>query len=364
MDTERELVPKVSVIIPVYNTEKYLRECLDSVLNQTLKEIEVICIDDGSTDNSLEILNKYAQKDSRVIVLTQKNKGGGAARNQGVRKSKGDFLSFLDSDDFYNVDTIEKMYTKAIATQSDIVICGVRIFNSLSQRFEECSRGLRVDLLPDKEIFNYRDMPKYIFNAFQNWNCNKMFRSKFIKTNNIIFQEIFRTNDLLFTCSALVLADRISTIKEPLFNYRINIVSCQSTNHLYPIEFYKAFKALREFLLDRNIYTEVQESFVNWALNACVYNINSIKTKLSSKDVIYRTLYNHMADIGLTDDAEYLIWDKQKYKNLKLEVQNYKKIKIKRFFQNIFSITNTTNKNGNKYKVITFFGIKLKIRRK
>ena len=92
---------KVSVILPVYNVEKYLKECLDSILNQTLQEIEVICVDDGSTDRSLEILREYEKKDKRVIVLTQENKGAGAARNKGLAIAKGEYLSFLDSDDFF-----------------------------------------------------------------------------------------------------------------------------------------------------------------------------------------------------------------------------------------------------------------------
>ena len=92
--------PKVSVIIPVYNVEDYLRQCLDSVINQTLKDIEIICVDDGSTDNSLQIFREYEQKDSRVKVLTQKNQYAGVARNTGMNIARGHYYVFLDSDDF------------------------------------------------------------------------------------------------------------------------------------------------------------------------------------------------------------------------------------------------------------------------
>ena len=92
---------KVSVIIPVYNVEKYLRECIDSILNQTLRDLELICVDDGSTDGSLEILHEYEKADSRVKVLTQHNMGAGAARNKGLAIATGEYLSFLDSDDFF-----------------------------------------------------------------------------------------------------------------------------------------------------------------------------------------------------------------------------------------------------------------------
>lgn len=363
--------PKVSVIIPVYNTEEFLSECLDSIINQTLKDIEIICINDGSTDNSLEILRQYAKNDSRIKVINQKNKGGGAARNRGLEIAVGEFLAFIDSDDFFNIDAIEKMYLKATNTKADIIVCGVKRFDNKVKEFKDCYWGLRVNQLPDKDVFSYKDMPKYIFNTFQNWNCNKMFRHKFIKENKIKFQEIFRTNDLLFTCSALVMADRITTIKEPLFNYRYNIVSCQSTNHLYPIDFFKAFKELRKFLIKKRKYKDVEESYINWALRACVYNINSIKKDISKKDSIYKVLSSHIRDIGITEQTTNLIWDKSEYEKLRKLINGYQKRmadyqrrKQKMFLQNIFSIKNYTGNNSKKHKVITLFGIKLKIRRK
>ena len=93
------MMPKVSVIIPVYNVEKYLKQCLDSVVNQTLKDIEIICVNDGSTDNSLEILEEYAQKDNRIIIISQENQGQSVARNIALEKATGEYVGFVDSDD-------------------------------------------------------------------------------------------------------------------------------------------------------------------------------------------------------------------------------------------------------------------------
>ncbi len=92
-------MPKVSIIVPVYNVEKYLSTCLDSLINQTLKDIEIICINDGSTDNSLNILNEYAQKDTRIIVINKENSGPGSCRNLGIEKATGEYIQFVDSDD-------------------------------------------------------------------------------------------------------------------------------------------------------------------------------------------------------------------------------------------------------------------------
>jgi glycosyltransferase involved in cell wall biosynthesis len=98
--------PTISIIIPVYNAEKYLNKCLESVINQTLKDIEIICINDGSTDNSLDILQKYAKQDNRFIIINQDSSGAGVARNAGLDKAQGEYLAFLDSDDFFELDML------------------------------------------------------------------------------------------------------------------------------------------------------------------------------------------------------------------------------------------------------------------
>ena len=110
---------KVSVIIPVYNVEPYLKQCMDSVVGQTLKDIEIICVDDGSTDGSLDILKEYATEDSRIQIIEQKNAGAGAARNNGMRHATGKYLSFLDSDDFFEPRMLEKAYDLAEKDQAD-----------------------------------------------------------------------------------------------------------------------------------------------------------------------------------------------------------------------------------------------------
>ena len=111
---------KVSIIVPVYNVEKYLRQCLDSLINQTLQEIEIICVDDGSTDNSSNILSDYAQKDSRIIVHRQENQGLANARNAGLKLANGEYIGFLDSDDFVDIDFFEKLYQAASSDNADI----------------------------------------------------------------------------------------------------------------------------------------------------------------------------------------------------------------------------------------------------
>ena len=114
---------KVSVILPVYNEEKYLPQCLDSICGQTLREIEIICVDDGSTDSSPQILEGYAKKDARVKLIRQENQFAGVARNKGMSYATGKYLSFLDADDYYAPEMLEKMAEEAEKNKADIVIC-------------------------------------------------------------------------------------------------------------------------------------------------------------------------------------------------------------------------------------------------
>ncbi len=316
---------KISVIIPVYNTEQYLEECLDSVLKQTLKEIEVICIDDGSSDNSAEILKRYAAKDNRILIFHQKHSGGGKARNLGLEKAHGEYLAFLDSDDFYHQTYCEKMYLKAIETSADIVICAAQTLDTKTKQYTPMKQSLQINYLPDKPIFNYEDMPRYIFNAFQNWNWNKLFKHSFIKTHNIKFQEIWRTNDLLFTCIALIKASKITTVQEDLIYYRIGLKNnCQSTNKHYPLDFYKAFKALKQYLSNENIYNKVKESYINWAMESVVYNISSQPSLKDQKFLINKIFPNCFEDLDFKSIPNITIHHSKMYDKFDDFYQKYK----------------------------------------
>ena len=121
----------VSVIIPIYNCEKYLNECISSVLGQTYKDFELILVDDGSTDNSLNICYEFAKKDSRIIVIHQENGGVSSARNKGLKNAKGEFITFVDSDDYVENDWLKMLLTAILANNADVSICGIKFDNKL-----------------------------------------------------------------------------------------------------------------------------------------------------------------------------------------------------------------------------------------
>src|SRR5574344_1801991 len=137
----------VSLIIPVYNTGEYLVECLDSCIRQTLSNIEIICVDDGSTDDSLKILNEYAKKDNRVRVFAQKNSGQSVARNKGMKLAEGKYIAFLDSDDSLNRCMLENLYNQANADNADITMCSINVVNEKTERCTKTDYYFSLDII-------------------------------------------------------------------------------------------------------------------------------------------------------------------------------------------------------------------------
>lgn len=158
-------MPKLSIIIPVYNTSEYLSECLDSVLNQSFDDIEVICIDDGSTDNSHDILKDYASRHDCLKVITQENQGLSSARNTGLNNSTGDYILFLDSDDFLCSDSLEKLYDLAKAESLDLILFKLINFDD-ETREKSHYAYFELEVLKDlvgENVFNYKDIKEKFF---------------------------------------------------------------------------------------------------------------------------------------------------------------------------------------------------------
>lgn len=271
-------LPLVSVIVPVFNTERFLRECLDSVLAQTLREIEVICVNDGSTDASPQILAEYAARDSRVRVISQENRGGGAARNRALEIAQGQFFAFLDGDDFFEPEFLEKMLAAADAAgTADVVANRVHAFDAATGTRKILRDSCRTEALGGCTVFTPEEIAPTLFNRFQNWPWNKIFRAEFVRGNGLRFQEIMRTNDLLFTCSALACARKIAVVETPLVNYRKNFDGhCQATNDRFPLDFYKAFAALNAFLRERGLAERYAESFRQHLRDGILYNLQTL----------------------------------------------------------------------------------------
>lgn len=308
--------PIVSVIMPVYNGETYLRQCLDSVVNQTLKEIEIICVDDGSSDRSVEILKEYAAKDERVMVLQQANAGAGAARNNGLLKASGKYLSFLDSDDFFETDMLEKAVEKIAADRADFVVFRCDHYLNDTNTFKKAAYTLKKQTLPPYTPFNFRQITDNVFKAFVGWAWDKVYDREFVMKHNLKFQEQRTSNDMLFVFSALVLAKRITYLDTVLAHQRRNNgESLSNTREKSWFCFYNALKALRDVLKEKGLYEELKKDFVNYAVHFSLWNLNTITGECYEK--LYTKLHEEwFEELEVTGHDEDYFYNKTEYKQL------------------------------------------------
>lgn len=214
--------PKVSVIIPVYNVEKYLPQCLDSILGQTLEEIEVICVDDGSTDQSLEILQKYREKDRRLKIIQQQNLHAGIARNRGMEIATGEWLAFVDADDFFEKDGLKKLYALGIIYDLDFLKCSSYVYDNLTKRNQKEPYFLNASFPNNK-----KNTVVNIFNTIELQTVNDtpwsgLYRKRFLQAHNILFPSLAAVNDHSFYIKCLAHAKRVMVSDVFFTHYRIN----------------------------------------------------------------------------------------------------------------------------------------------
>lgn len=249
---------KVSVIVPVYNTEKYLRKCLDSLINQTLKDIEIIIVNDGSPDNSQKIIDEYSNKYSHIIKAYKKENGGlSDARNYGIKKASGDYIGFIDSDDFAEKNMFEELYLKAVSQNFDMVVCDIKyIFDSNSNI---------VSSLVNDDVFTLDDKKRQMINIYPAvWN--KIYKKDLFK--KIHFKKNVWYEDVDFLYRLFPFLKKIGVVKKALVNYvqREGAITHTFNNKVYDyidnwngiIDFYK-----KEGLYDK-YYDELEFCYIRY----------------------------------------------------------------------------------------------------
>jgi len=215
---------KISIIIPVYNVEKYLEQCLDSIVNQTLEDIEIICINDGSTDNSSKILETYKEKDKRIKIIRKKNEGLGAARNTGMEYVKGDYIGFVDSDDWVSHNMFEKLYNNAKKFDSDVVMCPVNVFDENSGEISSDKPYYTLECFDksfDNRFFNHFEAKDFFF-GIAVMAFNKIYKKSFLEKLNVKFPEGLLFEDNPFFYETFLSANRVSLIRDFVYYYRTN----------------------------------------------------------------------------------------------------------------------------------------------
>lgn len=245
MEVDREI--KVSVIIPVYNVEKYLKKCVDSVLAQDYSKYEILLIDDGSTDSSGKICDEYAERYQKIKVIHQKNKGLGGARNTGIDNAIGKYLIFVDSDDYLEVNALSSLINKAEENNADLVICNSKTVTTSGKKIRETNFSL-----PDA-VFNLDSYKDLIFIQVSAWG--KIYKKSIFIKNNIRFPEKYWFEDIWVTYDIFLNSDRVVKCDNVLYNYVMREGSIMNSKNIERnMEILKAYDSVRDMMKKYNVW--------------------------------------------------------------------------------------------------------------
>ena len=233
---------KVSIIVPVYNMESRIRRCLDSLVNQTLKDIEIIIINDGSKDNSIKIIREYEKKYKNIVVIDRENKGISATRNEGIEKAKGEYIAFVDSDDYVDLDMYEILYNSVLENDSEIAICNYKIFNEVNDEI------IYQNISTKCNINNLYDNPKMIYKIdYAPWN--KLYKREL--WNDLKFPIGLKYEDLEAVLKVFLLTKKVVYVNKYLYNYLDNPTGQTATVNKRVYDIFKILLNLKPVFIDK-----------------------------------------------------------------------------------------------------------------
>ena len=309
-------MPSVSVVMPVYNAERWLPRSLDGVLSQTLGDLELIAVDDASTDGSLAVLERWATRDPRVRVLHhEKNLFAGAARNDGLAAARGEYVLFLDSDDEFEPTLLEEAVGEACRSGADVVLMGADDLVGGAEARTSNPRYLDVALLPERLPFAPADAAGHLFQLCTPEPWTKLFKRSFVEAEGLRFQGLQNANDLFFTLAALSRTHLVSAAPEALVHHRVGVAGgVQATKAREPLAFLEALRALKADLEGRGLFALYERSFVNLVVFHCIYNAAApanwpaVFTELGVAGHL-REEFHSVADYGRYIDLVVDAWD-------------------------------------------------------
>lgn len=255
----------VTIVLPVYNSELYLEKCLDSIINQTYRDFEVICVDDGSTDSSYKILSRYSAVDKRITIIESQHNNAGKARNIGMSVARGEYIIFLDSDDYFDENLLDLMVETIRKNSSDIVVCGsVGVDNNTGNNIW-MGGSLNMNLIPQAKTFSARDIGNTLFQFVAGWPWDKIYRLTFLKENNIKFQEQQVANDASFVYKAFLRASKISIADKCLVIHRLNVNgSIENKKNKYWKCAVDMLEDLYNYLVSEDSFHYYENSYINF----------------------------------------------------------------------------------------------------
>lgn len=297
---------KVSVVMAIYNSEKYLRKTLDSVLSQSLSEIEIILVDDGSTDSSYDILKEY-ENDDRILVLQQKEPSDGAAfaRNLGVSHARGEYISVLDADDLFGPDMLMEAYNRAIATDAEVVIFDGDLYDEKQDTCRETGMILRKEFLPKDEVFAPTENADKLFFMTIGAAWNVLFSHELVQRENLKFHSFHHADDLGFVYLGFATAKRIAILPKRLIHYRSNNDDSQASNlEKWPEAAAGAMCKLKKELESRSLIDIYRVSFTEIAFHYFDLYLNRMPDYESFERLYleWKNKYTDELELGLIPD--------------------------------------------------------------
>jgi glycosyltransferase involved in cell wall biosynthesis len=284
---------KVSIIVPVYNAEKHLKQCLDSIINQTLKEIQIIIINDGSSDNSKEIILDYVSKDDRIIFIDSINEGVSSARNKGIEKATGKYIGFVDADDYIDTTMYQRLFEIAEGNDASLAICNA-IEVADKQKLRKRLQLENEDFLTSDKAGLVLDFLSFKYDS-SNWN--KIYASPILQQYNLKFDKHLSIwEDLLFNLKFIAYANKIVILDEALYYYRIHPTSVIGASKLSVSEQYNLFYKSYLSFCDKNSLQLEKETFIQERAETCISNVFVLLKLRMRVNIKFFTLSNQFGN--------------------------------------------------------------------
>ena len=274
-NTDREI--KVSVVMPVYNAGEYLSRAIGDVLGQSLSDIELILVDDGSTDNSAEIIDNFKARDERVSAIRQSNSGPSVARNKGLEIATGKYVIFLDADDLYEPNYLEALYSLAEQHSLDVAIGSFDIYDESHNKFTPAAEDAYSVIFDDGKVTSKNEHPESILGSASGYVWNKLLLASFLRDKKIAFDpDLYVFEDVHFSCSVMALAERAARVDGILLHHRV--YSDQSRATLFRKYYGQVpvvYQKIKEFLMQRGMYIPLKKGYLNFSAGRCykIYNL-------------------------------------------------------------------------------------------
>lgn len=322
---------EISIIMPVYNCEEYLEESIESILNQSFDDFEFICVDDGSTDNSLKVLQDFEKKDDRIQVFHQENKGGGTARNFALKKATGNYLLFIDSDDILYSDALEKTHDLIKQKEVDFLLFKAVDYDSDTDKYFE-ENYFTMDAIYDEigdDVFSYEDLGELIFEMSATpWG--KLYNLDFIKNCGAQFAEGIIFHDNLFFWDMLFASKRICFYNETLYVRRVHSNSIQESKDKRFLNIFPAFKGIFSVFIKYDLLKKFENYLCNWRVDLELFRFNQIQEDY--KDLFlegYKEDLSDLTDLAGYDNLMSILNEQNKkvYENV-MEAETYKEFNL------------------------------------